>query len=132
MTCRKDHDFAIEHKAGLRQIRQGGYEFGEISAEGLSSFGLQQYFFSAAEGETAKTIPLRFVQPACATRNLVHRLSFGRRIRRLDWKLNRREGLNQFFRGSSACLNPSPSCLFLRSLIFRNRFLVAKFWGWAR
>ena len=57
-ALREDNYFSIQHKAARRQLAERSDQLREITAQGLSGFGLQEDVIVTAEGKTTKAIPL--------------------------------------------------------------------------
>src|SRR5690242_20020100 len=86
-TCSAaDDNFSVEHKLARRQGAQRGGDFREVSCKRLAGLGLQNDFIALAKSQAAEAVPLGFVEPAGFARQLLHRSSFSRGIRRLKRK----------------------------------------------
>ncbi len=82
-----DDDLAIEHELARGELSKRIYEFGKITAQRLSRFGLQHHWLAITKSETAKAIPFRLIEPARTIRNLLDCLGLSRGIGRHDRQL---------------------------------------------
>src|SRR5512146_2026423 len=91
MPIRPNHDFTIENKSDGRKLLNTVYDFGEVPAQGLTRFRLQEHVFALAEYEAAEAIELGLVKPTFAARDFRNRFCFLRWKRRPNRQVNRRK-----------------------------------------
>src|SRR5690349_5660187 len=106
MAVDQDHDFAIQDKLARRQLCESLHKFGEISAERLPGFRLQEHLLSSTVSQAAEAVPLGLVHPTFARRYLLYRLRVGRRERRPNGKINSWKRLLQFLGRNGTFADP--------------------------
>src|SRR4051812_8870075 len=100
-----DYNFAVQHKLALRQCEHGSNNLRKIPAQRLTGLGLENHFIALAKSQTTEAIPLGFIEPAGFVRQGIYRLSFRRRIRRLDGQTEFGKSLGKLFSGNSGRSN---------------------------
>ena len=73
-----DDEFAVEDEAVGLQPGQSGGHLGEKAAQRFLVLGLQIDAIAVAEGETAKAVIFRLVEPTLAARKAIDRFGFHR------------------------------------------------------
>src|SRR6185503_9715663 len=100
-----DYNFAVQHELALRQGEQGGNYLRKIPAQRLTGLGLENHFIALAKRQAAEAIPLWLIKPAGFVRQGIYRLSFRRRIRRLDGQTEFGKSLGKLLSGNSGRSN---------------------------